>query len=157
MKNNVIEPTTAEGVGTEQQEGGITMDKPYTFRTLRSTDMFLMFKIIGKIGVSEFAACFEKDSVKQMLASFGGKDVNAAATSMVGITVILEVANVVIGNLPKCEEEIFQMLANTSNLTVRQVRELDLITFTGMVVDFVQKDEFKDFIKVVSKSFKLAK
>ena len=154
MNTNVIEPVAAEGTGTVNQEGGITMDKPYTFRTLRSTDMFLMFKIIGKIGVSEFTACFEKDSVKRMLASFGGKDVSEAATSMVGISVILEVANVIIGNLPKCETEIYEMLARTSNLTVHQVKELDLVTFTGMVVDFVQKDEFKDFIKVVSKLFK---
>ena len=149
MNKNVIEPVTAEGTGTEIQEGGITMKEPvYTFRKLNSTDTFLMFKILGKIGINEFTDCFNKDSVKEMLA--GGSN---AATS-VGISVMLEAANVIIGNLPKCEQEIYQMLSQTSNLTVEQVKELDFVTFFEMVIDFVKKDEFKDFIKVVSALFK---
>ena len=149
MNKNVIEPVTAEGTGTEIQEGGITMKEPvYTFRKLNSTDTFLMFKILGKIGINEFTDCFKKDSVKEMLA--GGSN----ATTSVGISVMLEAANVIIGNLPKCEQEIYQMLSQTSNLTVEQVKELDFVTFFEMVIDFVKKDEFKDFIKVVSALFK---
>ena len=154
MKNNVIEPIAAEGMGTATQEGDITMLKPvYTFRKLNSTDTFLMFKIIGKIGVNEFAACFEKDTVKQMIiaATSDGKD---KATAMVGISVILEIANVIIGNLPKCETEIYQMLSQTSDLSVKQVKELDFASFAEMVIDFIKKEEFKDFIKVVSRLFK---
>lgn len=134
-----------------KQEGEIM----YTFRKLNSTDMFLMFKILGKIGISEFSACFEKDTVKQMIASVteSGKE---NANAIVGVSVILEVTNVIIGNLPKCEKEIYQMLSSTSNLSVDQVKELDLATFTAMVLDFIKKEEFKDFIKVVSRSFKLA-
>ena len=66
----------------------------------------------------------------------------------------LEIANVILGNLPKCEKEIFQMLSQTSNLTEKQVRALDMVTFFEMVIDFIKKDEFRDFIKVVSKLFK---
>ena len=154
MNKNVIEPMTAEGVGTEKQEGDITMEKVYTFRKLNSTDTFLMFKIIGKIGINEFTECFGKDAVKQMIQKVtGGKD-NDDGITMVGISVILEMANIIIGNLPKCETEIYQMLSNTSNLTVEQVKELDFATFTEMVIDFIKKEEFKDFIKVVSKLFK---
>ena len=152
MNNNVIEPIAAKDNGTANQESDITMEKPvYTFRRLNSTDMFLMFKIIGKIGVNEFTACFEKDTVKQMITSVtsGGNKENA--TTMVGISVILEMANVILANLPKCETEIYQMLSNTSNLTVDQVKKLDMIIFAEMVIE---KEEFKDFIKVVSKLFK---
>ena len=156
MNKNVIEPMTAEGIGTEKQEGDITMEKVYTFRKLNSTDTFLMFKIIGKIGINEFTSCFEKDTVKQMIATVTGGESKENATAIVGISVIFEMANVIIGNLPKCEAEIYQMLSNTSNLTVKQVKELDFATFTEMVIDFIKKEEFKDFIKVVSRSFKLA-
>ena len=152
MKTNVIEPITAEGVGTEIQEGDITM---YTFRKLNSTDMFLMFKIIGKIGVNEFADCFGKDAVQSVISKFGTGKLSKSATTMVGISVILEAANVVLGNIHKCEAEIYQMLANTSNLTVEQIKNLDMATFGGMVIDFIKKEEFKDFIKVVSRSFKV--
>ena len=159
MNKNVIEPITAEGMGTEKQEGDITMLEPvYTFRKLNSTDTFLMFKIIGKIGINEFTECFGKDTVRQMIQKVaGGSTVNNDGITMVGISVILEMAGVIIGNLPKCENEIYQMLSNTSNLTVSQVKELDFATFTEMVIDFIKKEEFRDFIKVVSRSFRLGK
>jgi hypothetical protein len=151
MKKNVIEPMTAKGMGTAKQEGDITMEKVYTFRKLNSTDTFLMFKIIGKIGINDFAKSFDKDSVKDLIKNTNGAE-NAA--TVVGISVILEMANVIICNLPKCETEIYEMLSRTSNLSVDQVMELDFATFTEMVIDFIKKEEFKDFIKVVSRLFK---
>lgn len=146
MNKNVIEPISAEGMGTEKQEGDITMEKVYTFRKLNSTDTFLMFRIIGKIGINEFAKSIDGDFVKNI-----AKNNDQAA---LGISVVLGMANVIVGNLPKCEAEIYEMLANTSNLTIDQVKGLDFCTFTEMVIDFVKKEEFRDFIKVVSRLFK---
>jgi hypothetical protein len=154
MSKNVIEPISVEGMGTVKQEGGITMEKVYTFRRLNSTDTFLMFKILGKIGINEFTDCFGRDNVKQMIASVTGGDSKESASTMVGISVIFEMASVIITNLPKCEVEIYQMLSQTSNLSVKQVKELDFAIFTEMVIDFIKKEEFKDFIKVVSRLFK---
>ena len=133
--------------------------KPYTFRPLGGEDVFLMFKIIGKIGVKEFNACFENDGIKNLLmammgekkAENGGDDQSVSVTY---ISVILEVADVIFKNVPKCENEIFQMLSQTSDLSVDQVKKLDFATFTEMVIDFIKKEEFRDFIKVVSKLFK---
>ena len=128
-------------------------EKPYVFRKLSAVDVFPMFKIIGAIGINEFTACFEKDGIKNMIASFTGES-GEDMSSIVGISVILEIANVIIGNLPKCESEIYQILSQTSNLSVAQVKKLDMAVFFEMVIDFVKKEEFKDFIKVVSKLFK---
>ena len=126
----------------------------YTFRPLKASDSFLMFKLISKIGVNEFAACFEKDGIKKVIekAQKTGKLENI--NTVVGISVTLEIANVVIGNLPKAEGEIFQLLADTSNLTAEEVKDLPLATFAEMVINFVKKDEFRDFVEVVLKSFK---
>ena len=154
MNKNVIEPTAVEGVGTEIQEGDITMEKVYTFRKLGAGDVFLMFKILGKIGINEFAECFGKETVQKMFSGMTSKEGVQDFTTSMGIAVTLEMANIILGNLPKCEQEIFQMLSNTSNLTVNQVRKLDFATFMSMVIDFVKKDEFKDFIKVASRLFK---
>lgn len=130
--------------------------KPYYFRRLSSVDVFPMFKIIGAIGINEFTACFEKDGIKNMIASFTGEGSadGEEFSSIVGISVILEIANVIIGNLPKCEKEIYQLLAQTSTLSVEKIKKLDMAVFFEMIIDFVRKDEFKDFIKVVSKLFK---
>lgn len=130
--------------------------KPYEFRKLSSVDVFPMFKILGKIGMNEFTDCFEKDAIKKMISSFLGEDTeeNVDMSTVVGISVVLEIANVVFSNLPKCENEIYQLLSQTSNLTVQQVKALDFVVFAEMVIDFIQKEEFKDFIKVVSKLFR---
>lgn len=158
MNTNVIESTAVKGVETGNQEGGITMkESVYTFRTLNSTDVFLMFKILKNIGIREFASCFEKTTVKQMVTDMLTDESESDNTRAVGIAVMLELADIVIGNIPKCENEIYQLLSNTSNLTVEQVKKLDFITFTEMVIDFVKKDEFKDFIKVVLRLFKSEK
>lgn len=153
MNTNVIKSITAEGMDT--LEGDITTEKVYTFRKLNSTDIFLMFKIIGKIGINDFTECFGKDAVKQMVQKVTSGETGGDGATMVGISVILEVANVIMNNLSKCETEIYQMLSNTSNLTVEQVKGLDFATFAEMVIEFIKKEEFKDFIKVVSKLFKL--
>ena len=147
--SEIIENTPLEVIQPEK----MTAEKPYTFRTLSAVDVFPMFKIISAIGINEFTACFEKDGIKNMIASMtgeGGEDVS----SIVGISVILEIANVIFGNLPKCEQEIYQILSQTSNLNIAQVKKLDFVTFTEMVIDFIKKEEFRDFIKVVSKLFK---
>ena len=129
-----------------------SVEKAYEFRKLSSVDIFLMFKIIGKIGLNEFTACLEKDGVKNMLTSMTGKEKNV---EMIGISLAVEIANVIFNNLPKCESEIYQLLAQTSNLTVNEIKaEGNAIMFVEMIIDFIKKEEFPDFIKVVSKLFK---
>lgn len=125
-------------------------EKAYTFRKLEAPDVFPMFRILGKIGINEFAECIGKESIQKL---FGKNGVTNFAQS-VGLAVTLELVNVVVSNLPKCEQEIFQLLSSTSDLTVDEVRALDFPTFTSMVIDFFKKEEFRDFIKVVSELFK---
>lgn len=133
--------------------------KPYTFRMLGAPDVFLMFKIIKAIGINEFMACLQGDSLKSMLNMFmesNGNEGDQDDVLMFGaLAGVLEIANVIIGNLPKCEREIYQLLAQTSNLTEDEIKaEGNAVMFVEMVIDFIKKPEFKDFIKVVSKLFK---
>ena len=142
-----------------QEEIVETVDKPYTFRLLGAPDIFLMAKIIKQIGIKEFKACFESDGIKSLVqnmmmdekAKAEGGETNIIS---VGVGVALEIADVIIGNLPKCEHDIYQMLANTSNLTVEEIKAPGNATmFIEMVIDFIKKEEFRDFIKVVSRLF----
>lgn len=132
-----------------------TAVKPYTFRPLEAPDIFPMFKIIKAIGINEFTACFEKDGIKNLIASMTGEGGNQdQMSSIVGISVVLEIADVIIGNIPKCENEIYQLLSQTSGMTIPKIKKMGMVVFVEMVIDFIQKEEFKDFIKVVSKLFK---
>lgn len=124
--------------------------KPYTFRKLTASDIAPMCKIIGKIGINEFSKCFEAESVQKII----NKATKNGVPDIVGIQVILEIANVIISHIPDCEKEIFVMLSSVSGLEVEEIKNFDLAIFTQMIIDFVQKEEFKDFFGVVSKLFK---
>ena len=131
--------------------------KPYTFRLLGAPDIFLMAKIINQIGIKEFKACFESDGIKNMIQQMMAKEENATDDSnivSVGVGIAMEIASVILGNLPKCENDIYQMLSQTSNLTVEEIKAPgNAVMFLEMVIDFIKKEEFRDFIKVVSKLF----
>ena len=127
--------------------------KPYTFRKLCAKDVFPMTNIIKKIGIKEFKNSFEGEKMNDIMAAFSGKRDDKSVEAL-GLSIALELADVILGNLADCEHDIFQLLSQTSNLTYEEVSELGLADFTEMVIDFFKKEEFKDFIKVVSRSFK---
>ena len=131
-----------------------TKAKPYTFRRLAAEDIFPMFTIINKIGLQEFKHLFEGGNLMKLASSVSGNKAAQNAVEEIGISVFIEIVGIIICKMPKCEADIFNMLANTSDLTVEQVRKLDMADFAEMILDFVKKEEFADFIKVVSKLFK---
>ena len=132
--------------------------KPYKFRRLEAADVFIMFKIISAIGVNEFKVLFEAkglvDLVTKLASAKGKKAKTDEEFIAVGASVFLDLVQVIITNIPKCEREIYQLLSQVSNMKAEHIKELDAVTFTEMVIDFLKKEEFGDFFKVVSKLFK---
>lgn len=126
-------------------------EKAYTLRELRASDVFFMSKIISTIGINEFKDVVQSDAIKSAISV---KTVNDDVVASVGMTVMLDFANVILGNLPKCEKDIYAFLSGLSGIDKKQIESMPMNTFMGMVIDVIQKDEFKDFIGVVSKLFK---
>ena len=125
--------------------------KMYTFRKLTSSDLFPMIKIISKIGLDELSEVFDSDKIKALADSNRGTE---NANFNVGFGVVLQLANKILENLPKCEKEIFALLASVTGMKVDDIRNLELDIFLEMVIDFIMKDEFKNFFKVASKYIK---
>ena len=124
------------------------------FKQLKSSDMFIMLKIINKIGLNEIKNQLDPKTVDKLVEGLKGKSKNKDSLMYsVGLSVSIEMANVIIGNLPKCEDEIYTLLSRVSGKSKKDIAELDMVTFTEYIVEFVKKDEFKDFIKVASKLF----
>ena len=125
-------------------------EKTYTLRALEASDVFMMSKIIGAIGIKEFKDCFESDAIKSMITNPDDEE----AVASVGVAVFLDIAEIILGNIPKCEEDVYAFLGNLSGMKPEQIESLPMVTFTEMIIDVIKKEEFKDFIKVVSKLFK---
>lgn len=125
----------------------------YELRKLCARDIFPMSKILSKIGIKEFKECFASEEVKAVIAqmSEGGEAPDVAS---VGMTVALDVADVLLGNLASCEDHIYQLLSGLSGKTKKEIAELPMDVFVSMIIDVIKKEEFKDFIQAVSKSLK---
>ena len=152
-----------EIIETSEEAVEEVVEKQYTFRRFSSTDMFPMFRIIGKIGLKEFTAAIDKDALNELVSKFmegnkeekeEGEEFSFGDFAVGGTSVILGIADVIFSKLPHCENDIYQILSQTSNLSFDDVKKLDGAVFLEMVIDFIKKDDFKDFIKVVSKLFK---
>ena len=153
--NTPVVQETEETMVVEEVDEEV-VEKPYTFRKLSSTDIFLMTTIISKIGINEFMACLEGDSLKKLVKTFTAKDESDEDLYIMGaVAGTLEIANVIFKNLHKCEKEIYNLLSQTSNLGIDEITaEGNAVMFLEMVIDFLKKDEFPNFIKVVSRFLK---
>lgn len=126
----------------------------YILSTPKATDIFTLASIIGKIGVNKFASVLKKEEVQALVKDVSKKkEINGEDMSMIaGIGVFTEIAQIILVGMPLCEEDIYKLLSNTSNLTIEEVKELDGVTFLEMIIDFFKRN--MDFIKAASKYVK---
>lgn len=128
----------------------IEIKKAYTLRALQTKDIFLMSKILGKIGVDKFIKDIGVDNIVSMTKDGNVEDILAK----IGVNVALNILNVVMNNLPSCEKDVYAFMSSLSGIKEKEIETLGMVEFTEMVVDVIKKEEFKGFIKVVSSLFK---
>ena len=119
-------------------------EKTYTLRGLTAEDVFPMLKIISGIGLKEFKGCFESEELRTAIRSMTVEKEDGAEgaeidTTALGLMVAVDVASVIIANVPKCKKEIAALPMNV---------------FLSMIVDVVKKEEFKDFFGDVAGLFR---
>ena len=128
--------------------------KKWEFRKLKGVDVFLMTPILKKIGIDKFSRIFGAgDIVKSVVAKEGTKE-REKQVEAATIGAMLEAAQVIIEGLDVCKNEILNLLVKTSNLSLKEIEDLDLVELPEMIIDFVKKDEFKDFLKVAQRFVK---
>ena len=128
----------------------------YELRALKATDFFLVTRILSKIGVKECKQCFEsieiKNAVREMMANQEGK--GEADVASIGMTVVFDIAGVVLGHMEDCEKDIYKLLSNLSGLTTKEVADLPMAEFGEMVIAVIKHEGFRDFFTAVIKQFK---
>jgi hypothetical protein len=110
-----------------------------------------MVKILTKIKINRFAELLQRESGVKMLIGKSEEEDNNALVS--GGSLVLDMSQIIFEGLGNCEE-IFDMLANTSNLSKEEVEALDIDVLMEMIIDFIRKEEFMGFFKAVSKLIK---
>lgn len=126
----------------------------YIFHDPKAPDVFTMAGIIGKIGVNKFAGLLQKEEIQSLVKDVSKKKSisNDDISMITGIGVFTEIAQIILMSMDKCEEDIYKLLSNTSNLEIEEVKDLDGVTFVEMIIDFFKRN--MDFIKAASKYVK---
>lgn len=114
-----------------------------------------MLKIISGIGLKELKSCFDsaelRDAIKNM--SQGKEEGETVDTTAVGLMVAVDIASIIFANLPKCKDDIYQLLSGLSGMKQKEIAELPMNVFLAMIVDVIKKEEFKDFFQDVAGLF----
>lgn len=147
----------------QQTDAEINAAKPYTFRRLNSSDVFLMVSILSKIGINEWIPCIQSPNVLKLIHSLFEKSGENADKKtekdsssqtdisdrefLAGMGVVMEIVNIVFMNLSKCKEDIYRLLSSVSGISTSDIEVMDAEVFINMLVDFIRKEEFKGFIR----------
>lgn len=124
--NEVMEP---------QEE---VIERPYTLRNLKDSDLFPLLQLLRKIGLQNFKQSFVQETE--------GKTVKA-----VGITVVLDMADIIIANLGTASDDIYEMWSGLSGIPVNKMKEMEFGTLPLMIYDTFNEVKNTSFFKVLSK------
>lgn len=140
MKN--AEPVCEMDESTGENETGNpkeSTERTYELRNLKDKDLFPMLNILKKIGIKDFKAAF-------IQVASGEKKVKD-----IGILAAFDMADILIGNLGKAEDEIYSLWSDISGLPVDEIKEMEFGTLPLMITDTFSKARNTSFFRVLSK------
>ena len=133
------------------------MDQKFELRALKASDFFLVTRIVSKIGIKEFKAIMESEDIKAAIgkmASENGGELADADVASIGMTVVFDIAAVVLERMENCEQDIYELLSRLTGLKKNEVAELPMADFGEMVMGVIKHEGFRDFFTAVIKQFK---
>lgn len=132
----------SEEEGQKQEE---IIERPYKLRVLKDKDLFLMLKILKKIGIKDFKNAFiQKQSDKQAV---DGEN----AVRNIGILTAFDMADMLLDNLEKVEEELYALWSDISGIPADEMKEMEFGTLPLMILDTFSNARNSSFFRVLSK------
>lgn len=123
----------------------------YELRKMTSADIFPMCTIIKKIGIDEVKKMINSPELIAMVSDSKGKEDKSTA---IGMSFMLDIASLIIGNIPKCENDLYKFLASIAKTTEKELREISPADFLDLVIAVIKHEDFKDFFKHASQLLK---
>ena len=121
---------------TEEKE---PITRPYTLRHLKDGDLFPLLRILKKIGISDCKDAFiQAASEKKVL-------------EQIGMKVSLNIADILIRNMEKMEDEIYGLWSDISGIPVEEMKEMEFGTLPLMIIDTFSEARNTSFFRVLSR------
>ncbi|MDO4377983.1 MAG: hypothetical protein Q4C64_02370 [Erysipelotrichia bacterium] len=117
--------------------------KVYEFRQLKADDLFLVLNLVKKINLKSLSNAYRDGLDEIIKQQKDNKKANDKDYAEIGAA-MFNVAQVIIERITECKDEIYALLEATSNLSLVQIKDLDIATFITMIKDFVTQKEFTE-------------
>lgn len=123
----------------------------YEIKPFKTTDIFSAVKLIKKFGIEEVKNLTKNIEFANITDKKGNINVDR-----LGYELAMPIIELIVNHLGDCENEIYQFLEGTSNLTKEQIKSMKATEFIKFMQDYIkfQKDDFSDFFSLVSQSLK---
>ena len=115
------------------------IERPYTLRKFNDGDLFPILKILKKIGIKDCKEAFVQ-------VASGEKTLKE-----IGILASFDLADILIGNLTKVEEEVYSLYSDMSGIPADEIRSMEFGTLPLMIMDSFNGVKNTSFFKVLSK------
>ena len=115
------------------------VERPYTLRKFNDGDLFPILKILKKIGIKDCKEAFVQ-------VASGEKTLKE-----IGILASFDLADILIGNLTKVEEEVYSLYSDMSGIPADEIRAMEFGTLPLMIMDSFNGVKNTSFFKVLSK------
>ena len=125
----------------------------YEMRNLQATDIFSVVKILNGIGLKNIKESIDFEEINKIRQGMT-EDNASAITSQVGVNVVMSIATVILENLPKVENDLYNFIGSVIDMKAKDVAKMDMGDFMDVLIAIIQKEEFKDFFKRASKLIK---
>lgn len=136
--SKVIETEKAKET-VEEETTEVVIERPYTLRKFKDSDLFKMLQILKKIGIKDCKEAFVQ-------VASGEKTLK-----QIGILASFDLADILIGNLAKVENEVYDLYSDMSGIPVDDMKEMEFGTLPLMIYDSLGEVKNTAFFKVLSK------
>ena len=125
----------------------------YTMRNLQATDIFSVVKILNGIGLKNVKEAIDFEEINKIRKGMTEENADVIS-SQVGLNVVMSLATVIIENLPKVENDLYNFIGSVIDVKAKDVAKMDMGEFMDVLITIIQKEEFNDFFKRASKLIK---
>lgn len=123
-------------------------------RKLKVTDLVPLAKILTKIGFKEFKGCLSSDTMSQLTILMNDEGNNDNVGVMALGVMAFDIIAVILENLERCEDDLYNFLASLRGMTRKEFNELDIEEIFYTLKALVKLPQFADFFNQASKLVK---
>ena len=139
MSKAIEEAKNEESVEETIESVEEVIERPYTLRKFKDGDLFRLLQILKKIGIKDCKEAF-------IQVASGEKTIK-----QIGILASFDLADILIGNLAKVENEVYDLYSDMSGIPVDDMKEMEFGTLPLMIYDSFSEVKNTAFFKVLSK------